>query len=509
MAEMCSRKVKKVLTIAGSDSGGGAGIQADLKTFAALGVYGTSVVTAVTAQNTLGVQGVSGLLPAFVGQQIDSVLKDISTDVVKTGMLYSAEIVEVVAEKLKFYEVPCLIVDPVMVATSEDRLLTLEGERALRDKLFPIATFITPNVAEASALCGCSIEDKRALYAVARELKKMGPDYVVITGFRQGDCYLDLFYDGYEFFEIKEHFLEIPHTHGTGCTFSAALAAFLARGASPLEAVATAKNFVTIGLRYAYQVGDGIGPLNHMASFFPGAWDDPVAFDVREYTLRGWGTRPELGPFPSLYVILGGGFCQGKNYAELTRAVIRGGARLVQLREKEGDARELVKTACMICDVCRTHGTLFIVNDRVDVAAASGADGVHLGQKDIPPRVARVLLGSEKIIGVSVANLEQAEAAVKAGADYLGLGPVYPTTTKDCGVSPCGASLIADVVVKVPVPVFVIGGITPENTLPLLEAGAAGVAVISAVLGVPDSTRAARAFLDVFAKYRAVSGISG
>ncbi len=218
-----------------------------------------------------------------------------------------------------------------------------------------------------------------------------------------------------------------------------------------------------------------------------------------------WGCRPELGPFPALYVIIDGQLCRGKDYAELTEAVIRGGARLIQLREKEQEARWMVEKARVIRDICRKHGALFIVNDRVDVAADAGADGVHIGQEDISPQVVRAILGPGKIVGVSAANLEEALAAVEAGADYIGFGPVYPTKTKDCKAAPSGPSFLAEVVSKVSVPVFAIGGITPENTVPLLEAGAAGVAVISAVLGAPDPEAAAREFVDVFAAYQAFS----
>ncbi|MDI6871841.1 MAG: thiamine phosphate synthase [Bacillota bacterium] len=199
-------------------------------------------------------------------------------------------------------------------------------------------------------------------------------------------------------------------------------------------------------------------------------------------------------------MILGGPFCQERSHAELALAAIRGGARIVQLREKEGDSRKLVEIATGVCEVCRAHGAFFIVNDRVDIAIASGADGVHLGDEDLPPQLARAVLGPEKIIGVSVANLDQAKAAEAAGADYLGLGPVYPTSTKECKVLPCGPQVVAEVVSAVSIPVFAIGGITPENALPVLEAGAAGVAVISAVFGKPEPERACREFLEVFSR---------
>ncbi|MDH7577911.1 MAG: thiamine phosphate synthase [Bacillota bacterium] len=242
--------------------------------------------------------------------------------------------------------------------------------------------------------------------------------------------------------------------------------------------------------------------MNHLAAFFPAAWSDPSILEIREAIFCNWGARPDLGPFPALYVIIGGPLRGQRSYADLARAAVQEGARLVQLREKEGETGQLVEIAREMLEVCQSHGALFIVNDRVDVAAAAGADGVHLGQEDLSPQAARAILGPGKIIGVSVDNLSQAEAAVAAGSDYLGLGPVYPTVSKDCGVPPCGPDLVGEVARRGGLPVFAIGGVTPENTLPLLRAGAAGVAVISSFLGAPDPRKAVRAFLDVFHAFK-------
>ncbi len=490
--------VKKALTIAGSDSGGGAGIQADIKTFAALGVYGSSAITAVTAQNTLGVEDISGIPPEFVEKQINAVLGDIGADAVKTGMLYDKWIIEVIADRLKSSSVPYLVVDPVMISTSGTRLLNPDAEQVLRDKLLPLATFVTPNVEEASVLCGFEIKTEKDVYKAAQEINNMGPDFVVITGFKRDDRCLDFFYDGDELKEITGPFIETRNTHGTGCSFSAAITAYLARGASALKAVTMAKNYVINGLNYAYQVGAGQGPINHFASFSPGRLEDPDILENRAEIYQEWGNKPDLRPFPILNVIIGGPLCKGKNYAELTRVVIEGGARLIQLREKEGDTCELVETAKKMQKVCQNCGAFFVVNDRVDVAAAAGADGVHLGQDDLSPRMARAILGPGKIIGVSVGDLDQARDAISEGADYLGLGLAYPTLSKDCTVPAGGPSLIAEIAPKINIPVLAIGGITPENTLPLLKAGASGVAVISSVLGSPSPKQEVQKFMETF-----------
>jgi len=485
------------MTIAGSDSGGGAGIQADLKTFAALGVYGSSVITAITAQNTKGVQATAGISLSLVEGQLDSVLGDIGADAVKTGMLYDDAITELVADKLKFYQIPCLVVDPVIISTSGDTLLNSSGVRVLREKLLPIASFITPNVDEAAALCGFAIKNNDDLQRAARELHRLGTGFVIITGLQRDKESLDLCYDGREFREMKGPFIDTPHTHGTGCSFSAALAASMARGLSPWSAVATAKKYVASGLRYGHTVGEGRSPINHQVLFYPGRLDDTDVLEIRAGAFQDWGNKPGLKPLPILNVIIGGPLCNGKDYAELTRLAVENGAGLIQLREKDGETRQLADTATKMCRVCHEHDTLFVVNDRVDVAIASGADGVHIGQDDLSPQLARALLGPGKIIGVSATNMAEAEAAVAAGADYLGVGPVYPTISKDCKIDSCGLDVLAEIVDRVPVPVVAIGGITPENALPLFKSGVAGVAVISAILGAGDPARVVRDFMKV------------
>jgi hydroxymethylpyrimidine kinase/phosphomethylpyrimidine kinase/thiamine-phosphate diphosphorylase len=503
---MLGNYLRKVLTIAGSDSGGGAGIQADLKTMSALGVYGSSVVTAITAQNTLGVQGVFGLPPDLVGRQLTSVFTDIGANAVKTGMLYDEEIIEVVAAQLKLHPVRHLVVDPVMVATSGDRLLTGRGERALQQQLLPLADFVTPNVAEAAVLWGHPITGDGDLRQAAAAMHHMGARQVIITGLcRGGRCY-DLYFDGEEYLEIDGPKIDTRHDHGTGCTFSAALASFLAYGEQPLRAVSLAKIFVTIGLRYGLPVGTGRGPANHMAAFFPGCWRDEQVVELRSASFNDWRVKPDLCPAPSLYVIVGSKPYQGRDSLGLVTTAVAAGVRLIQLRDKEGETRRLVATGKRMREICHDHGALFIVNDRVDVAAACGADGVHLGQEDLPPGVARALLGPEAIIGVSVTTLHQARLAVAAGADYLGLGPVFPTGSKDCNEAPCGIAQLAEVARQTPIPVIAIGGINPGNTRPLLEAGAAGVAVISAYGGAPDPLLAVREFEAVFAEHQQGSG---
>ncbi len=257
--------MKIALTIAGSDSGGGAGIQADLKTFSALGVYGMSVLTSITAQNTLGVQGVYDLPPDFVGLQIDSVMQDIGADAVKTGMLSNAQIIKVVSKKIKKYQVRNLVIDPVMVAKGGDRLLREDAVKELKEDLIPLAMLTTPNLNEAEVLSGLMIQNIEDMKEAAREIYKLGVKNVLVKG---GDLLseeaIDLLYNGKTFREFRAERINTRNTHGTGCTLSSAIAAELAKGKKIEEAVDIAKKYITLAIKHSLDLGHGHGPLNHL-----------------------------------------------------------------------------------------------------------------------------------------------------------------------------------------------------------------------------------------------------
>ena len=255
--------VARAMTIAGSDSGGGAGIQADLKSFAAMGVYGTSVITAVTAQNTREVQQVVELPTAAIGSQIDAVISDIGTDVVKTGMLSSSAIIEMVVAKLKEHEIDMIVVDPVMVAKGGDRLLEEEAVDALRTQLLPLATVVTPNVPEAEVLVGHTINDMDDMKEAAEEIVKMGASSAVVKGGHLKGPATDILYDGHDVKAFSSQRISTMNTHGTGCSFASAIAAGLARGKTVRDSVEAAKKYVTDAIRYAHSIGHGHGPLNH------------------------------------------------------------------------------------------------------------------------------------------------------------------------------------------------------------------------------------------------------
>ncbi|MCI0786417.1 MAG: bifunctional hydroxymethylpyrimidine kinase/phosphomethylpyrimidine kinase [Chloroflexi bacterium] len=251
------------MTIAGSDSGGGAGIQADLKTFSALGVYGSSTLTAITAQNTVGVTMVHEIPIDIIVAQIDAVLSDIGADAVKTGMLASSAIVETVAQEMERHHVSRLVVDPVMVAKSGDRLLREDAVEALRTRLIPLAAVVTPNIPEAEALTGLKIETDEDVRRAAEAIVQLGARAVVVKGGHREGPATDLFYDGVRFQEFSAPRIDTVNTHGTGCTFASAVAAGLAKGLEVVESVELAKDYVTEAIRRSFPVGRGHGPLHH------------------------------------------------------------------------------------------------------------------------------------------------------------------------------------------------------------------------------------------------------
>ena len=255
--------IPKALTIAGSDSGGGAGIQADLKTFTAFRVFGTSVITAVTAQNSVGVQGVENLPPAVVAQQLRSVLTDFGTDAAKCGMLSTAPIIEAVAATLALHPIDKLVVDPVMVAKSGDPLLRPDACQALIDRMLPLALVVTPNLPEAEALAGIGVATRADMEEAARRIHALGPRHVLVKGGHLKGEALDLLWDGRELTAFSAPRVDSPNTHGTGCTFSAAITAGLSRGEALADAIRTAKDYVTRAIREGFTLGRGVGQLRH------------------------------------------------------------------------------------------------------------------------------------------------------------------------------------------------------------------------------------------------------
>jgi hydroxymethylpyrimidine/phosphomethylpyrimidine kinase len=253
---------RRALAIAGSDSGGGAGIQADLKTFSALGVFGMTAITALTAQNTTGVFGVIEIPPEFVAQQIDVVVADIGVDAAKTGMLSNSGIIDAVADRIRHHRIANLVVDPVMISKSGSALMRPEAMDALRTALLPLAMVVTPNLHEAGAISGQVIDSLEGMREAARRIHALGPRVVVVKGGHLAGEAEDVVYDGQAFTSLKDARVSTRHTHGTGCVFAAAITAELALGREVLDAVSRAKTFIGQAIRAGLPLGHGHGPAN-------------------------------------------------------------------------------------------------------------------------------------------------------------------------------------------------------------------------------------------------------
>ena len=261
--------MKHLLTIAGSDSSGGAGIQADLKTFAAHGVFGMSVITAVTAQNTCGVTQVQDITPDMITAQIDAVFSDIRVDGVKIGMVSRSESIRAIAEGLKKWKPPVIVVDPVMISKSGYPLLQPEACETLIRELLPLATLLTPNLPEAEAICGFSIRTEPDMEKAARKILNLGAKAVLVKGGHlEGNRADDYLFDGVKGTWLAGERIATEHTHGTGCTLSSALASNLARGLSLEEAVQAGKRYVTTGIQFGLALGKGHGPTHHFVDLY-------------------------------------------------------------------------------------------------------------------------------------------------------------------------------------------------------------------------------------------------
>ncbi|MEG6584646.1 bifunctional hydroxymethylpyrimidine kinase/phosphomethylpyrimidine kinase [Dendrosporobacter sp. 1207_IL3150] len=256
------------LTIAGSDSSGGAGIQADLKTFAALGVFGMSVITAITAQNTCGVTNIRDMDAEIIVDQIDAIYDDIKVNAVKIGMLSNSEIIKTVSSSLVRHDAKNIIVDTVMVSKSGSHLLKKDAINTLKEYLIPLALVVTPNLYEASELVGFEVANENDMRNAAIKIHEMGSKYVVVKGGHLPGNACDLLYDGSEFITLANERINTIHTHGTGCTFSSAIASGLAKGLSVEEAVAEAKKFITMAITNGFSLGKGVGPTHHFFDLY-------------------------------------------------------------------------------------------------------------------------------------------------------------------------------------------------------------------------------------------------
>ena len=465
--------MKKVLSIAGSDCSGGAGIQADLKTFCAHRVFGMSVIVSVVAENTSRVIAIEDASPDMIRKQVDAVFEDIGTDAVKVGMLSTSACMAAVADRLAVYRPANVVIDPVMYAKNGCPLMEADAMDTLMERIIPLADVLTPNIPEAEKIAGMRIASVADMEEAAEKIWRLGCRNVVVKGGHAKKEPLDVLFDGKKLYHFKAQRIMTKNTHGTGCTFSAAIAARLAGGADVRDAVAGAKEYVTGAIAHALEIGKGNGPTNHFYAFYGGP--DRQKDKAYDY---------------SLYLVADEGAAKGLCLAEAVEQAILGGATMVQLREKEASALDFYRLADQIRAVTKKYGVPLIINDRVDVALAVRADGVHVGQRDIPAAVVRRMIGEEMLLGVSAVNVREAVRAQEEGADYLGVGAMFPTETK-----PDAAAVSMEELLKirqaVKLPIVAIGGINRENAAQFGKTGVDGLAVASSILSRPDVKGAA------------------
>ena len=466
-----------ILTIAGSDPGGGAGIQADLRTFAALGVVGVSAITALTVQNSLGVQSVHPVAADILAAQIDAVLSDTKVSAVKIGMLGGADQIRAVAAALRKYSPPNVVLDPVLASTGGIALLDEAGIQALMTELMPLCDLVTPNLMEAAFLTGAAVESLKAMQTAAETLLAGGVKAVLVKGGHLPDEPHDLLLtSGGNRLLFTDRRVDTPHTHGTGCLLSAAIAAHLAEHLPIEEAVQKSKALLTRALLSPVTAGRGCG--------------HPDVAAGAKAALEGRTHLERLSLLSGIYVVTDPDLRPDRSPQEVLSAALTGGATIVQLREKHLPLPHLIALARELNTLARGAGALFLVNDRVDVALASDADGVHLGPDDMRPIDARRLLGPDKLVGVSVATLGEAEAAAPY-ASYFGVGAIFGSKTKlDAGAA-IGVGRIREIKAAFPrIPIVAIGGINLGNIGEVAAAGADAAAVVSAVVTAPDIAEA-------------------
>lgn len=469
------------LTIAGSDPSGGAGIQADLRTFAALGVVGVSVITALTVQNSLGVQSVHPVPADMLAAQLDAILSDMRVNAVKIGMLGGAAQVLAVAAALRQYALPNVVLDPVLASTGGVPLLDDEGRAALLMELMPLCDLITPNLAEANILTMMPVDSLKTMQAAGERLVSLGVKAALVKGGHLPDESNDLLVDNEGHRQIyADRRVDTAHTHGTGCFLSSAIAAHLAKHFPVDQAVKQSKNLLTRALLSPVALGNGRGYPDVLAS-------------VRTNGSARMRTHMErIGLLQGLYVLTDPNLRPDRSAEDTMQAALAGGASIVQLRDKHLLTPQLVALVQRLGTIAREAKSLFIVNDRVDVALASGADGVHLGPDDMTPADARRLLGPDKLVGISVATVGEAKAAAPY-ASYFGVGAIFGSKTKLDAGEPIGVERIREIKAAFPdIPIVAIGGINADNIGEVAGAGADAAAVVSAVVAAPDMEAATR-----------------
>jgi hydroxymethylpyrimidine kinase/phosphomethylpyrimidine kinase/thiamine-phosphate diphosphorylase len=479
--------------IAGSDSGGGAGIQADLHTVSDLGGHACTIVTALTAQNSMEVTAVQCASQDMINQQFEALLKDLPPTAVKIGMVGQIPVIQTLARLLPRLNCP-IIVDPVMVATNGGVLLDSDAREIYTDKIIPFATMLTPNLAEAEILCSHEITTHADMEFAAQILLSLGAHSVLLKGghLQNGPFCDDYWTDGKQSMWLRSPRTEHQHTHGAGCTYASAIATLLiTQSDSPTyiqDALTIAKAYVTRGIRTAYPLGQGPGPLQHgfnrgEAIDFPKLYSD---FSQLEQPIE----------FPTCDAI---GFYPIVPDCYWLERVLANGAQTVQLRIKDANPVELAKNIQYACKLATAAKAKLFINDHWQLAIQYGAYGVHLGQEDLETADLRAIAQAGCRLGVSTHSHGELAHALAINPSYVAFGPIYPTKTKEMKFTAQGMKRLQEMRALTSLPLVAIGGLTLNHLPELRAAGVDGVAVISAILASNDPDAAVEAWLTQFA----------
>lgn len=472
------QKKPVVWTISGSDSGGGAGIQADLHTFQDFAVHGCSVITALTAQNSFALGYCVATERKSVVAQINALDSDMPAAAIKLGMLANAEIIETVIKYLDDYS-GFVVCDPVMFSTTGGSLLDEEGGALLREKLLPRIDLLTPNVLEAEALTGLSIKTLDDVVIAAEAILALGARAVVVTGGHfdaQDGKRLDYWSDGKEALWLAGEDIQTINSHGTGCTLSSAITSAIAHGYDVKDALVIAKAYVTQGLRHSVQLGNGPGPVGHYG--WPDAIEDlpTVSTQLPDSAPQFAGCGEQLGLYPVV------------DSADWVAKLVDLGVTTIQLRVEDKTEAQLRDEISRSMTACVDKNVRLFINDHWQLAIELGAYGVHLGQEDLDTADLNAIADAGLCLGVNTHSYYEIARAHGLRPSYIALGPVYETTAKETKLSPLGLDQLEEWVDLLAdhYPLTAIGGISYERVNDVLWTGISSCAMVTAITEADD-----------------------
>ncbi|MDK2597094.1 bifunctional hydroxymethylpyrimidine kinase/phosphomethylpyrimidine kinase [Pseudoalteromonas obscura] len=484
---------KVVWSIAGSDSGGGAGIQADLKAMHSFGVQGCTAITALTAQNSLGVESLNAVSTDVIEAQLLALESDMKASVIKIGMLANVQQIQLIAEHISRYKQswetpPTVVYDPVAIATSGDALTEEDTVDALKTHLLPLVDVITPNTHETQLLTGVYLIGPDAVREAAEKLRAFGVQSVVIKGghwdYPKGYC-IDYCWHQDEEYWLGNESINTPHTHGTGCSLSSVIAASLAKGYPLKDAFILGKAYINAGLKSAVRYGEGIGPVAHTA--FPhnivdypqvieaGSWlGDELEFYVPDNYNYAAGFAPIEGDL-GLYAVV--------DTIDWVELCLKHDVKTVQLRIKDADSPTLEQDIAKAIELGNTYGGRVFINDHWQLAIKHGAYGVHLGQEDLNVADLNAIKQAGLRLGLSTHGFYEMLRAHNYRPSYLAFGAIYPTTTKDMTGQIQGLEKLRHFVplMKSEYPTVAIGGIDLGRASEVADTGVGSVAVVRAI----------------------------